>query len=118
MTRAFTFLVAALGMSSCAAPQTAMLPEAPRPQSVDLQEERSVATMHFRPGLYSLDAADRTGWYYRAPEGVIEHSFGTFQKHEGGIFLARNGSQMRGYIVWAGGRTKIGDFSHAYHVFR
>ncbi|MFL6569425.1 MAG: hypothetical protein ACJ8LI_09670 [Chthoniobacterales bacterium] len=69
--------------------------------------------MHFVPGLYSLEATDNTGWFYRAPKGVIEHSFSGSSKHEGGIFLARDTGSMRGYVVWAGGRSKIGNLSSA-----
>jgi hypothetical protein len=89
------------------------------PRFIELQEERSAATMHFAPGLYSLDSVDPTGFYYRAPQGVIEHSFGSFVRHPGGLFVsAANRSTMRGYVVWAGGTTKVGNFSFARSVFR
>jgi hypothetical protein len=101
-------LLFALLLSACAAPRQAMNPDAPPPRGLELQEERRIATMHFHPGLYSLDSSDRTGYYYRAPEGVIEHGFAGSQRREGGIFLARTTSKLRGYVVWAGERRKIG----------
>ena len=65
--------------------------------------------MHFLPGVYSLEAGDNSGWFYRAPTSVIEHSFSGSYKHEGGIFLARDTGSVRGFVVWLGGRSKIGN---------
>ena len=108
-------LLFACVLSSCAAPRAVDV-DAPPPRGIELQEERKIATMHFRPGLYSLDSSDRTGYYYRAPEGVIEHGFAGAQRREGGIFLARYTRKMRGYVVWAGERRKIGSVSRVEFV--
>lgn len=88
------------------------------PQLIQLEEERSVATVHFPRGLYSLDREDNRGYYYRATHRVIKHSFAGFDSYEGGIFVPKNGRRLRGYIVWAGGYTKLGDLSHAKFTFR
>ena len=109
-------LLVALLLSSCAAPRNAIDRDAPPPHGIRLQEERRIATMHFQPGLYSLDSSDRNGYYYRAPEGVIEHGFAGSQRREGGIFLARHTGKMRGYVAWAGERRKIGSVSRAEFV--
>ena len=74
--------------------------------------------MHFPAGVYSLDSADATGWFYRAPRGVMQHGFGGSYQHEGGIFLARSDGSIRGYVIWAGGRTKLGNLSGAPLQFR
>ncbi|MDQ6622480.1 MAG: hypothetical protein M3Y86_03220 [Verrucomicrobiota bacterium] len=117
LLRAILFLFC-LALASCSTTQRASFANEQPPRAVELAEERSVATMHFAPGIYLLDAADRTGWFYRAPEGVIEHGFGAFARHEGGIFLARAGGGVRGYVVWAGGRTKLGNLAGARLQFR
>ncbi|MDQ6859671.1 MAG: hypothetical protein M3032_00735 [Verrucomicrobiota bacterium] len=117
MARSLACLVVAFALASCAAPQP-FAPESPPPHAIELQEERAISTMHFRPGLYSLDASDHTGYYYRAREGVMQHTSAGFVRHEGGIFRARSTGRLRGYVIWAGGRTKIGDLSNAYHVLR
>jgi hypothetical protein len=109
-------LLIALLLSSCAAPRKAIAPDAPPPRGIELQAERRIATMHFRPGLYLLDSSDRTGYYYRAPEGVFEHGFAGAMRREGGIFLARRSGKMRGYVVWAGERRKIGNVTQVEFV--
>ena len=110
------FFVALL-ICSCAAPPP-IVAEGPPPRLVELQEERRVATMHFRPGLYSLDSTDPSGFYYRAGEGVFEHGFAGSLRREGGIFRERRNGKLRGYVVWAGERRKIGNLTRAQHVFR
>jgi len=110
IARALIFAFALLALVGCASTPRATLSSAPH--AIDLQTEQRIATMHFRPGVYFLDGADSTGWFYRAPDRVLEHSFGGYWiKHEGGIFLARSDGRLRGYVDWAGGRTKIGNIS-------
>jgi len=116
MMHKFVCLGFALLLSSCAAPRKAMAPDAPPPRAIALEEERKIATMHFRPGVYSLDSSDRSGYYYRAPEGVIEHGFAGSLRREGGIFLARSTGKMRGYVAWAGERRKIGSVSRVEFI--
>ncbi|HEY0369649.1 MAG TPA: hypothetical protein VGC85_08645 [Chthoniobacterales bacterium] len=88
------------------------------PGAIELRAERRIATVHFPPGLYSLDQSDRTGWFYHSPTGVIERVFGGSIRHDGGIFLSREGGNARGYMIWAGGRTKLGSISRAELEFR
>ena len=104
-------LLLALALAACAAPRKAINPDVAPPRGIELQKEQKIATMHFRPGMYLLDSSDHTGYYYRAPEGVVEHSFGGSIRREGGIFLARYTGKMRGYVAWAGERRKIGSVS-------
>ncbi len=114
MIQKLTCLLLALSLVGCAAPRQTVDPDAPPPRGMELQERQKIATMHFRPGVYLLDSSDRTGYYYRAPEGVIEHSFGGSIRRDGGIFLARHTGKLRGYVVvWGGERRKIGDLSNA-----
>jgi hypothetical protein len=89
------------------------------PRYVELREEPQIATYHFPRGLYTLEAADDAGYYYRAPRQLIKHSFAGFDQYEGGLFVRKdNRDKIRGYVVWAGGRTKIGNLSRADHQFR
>lgn len=111
IARALVLIVALLLFAGCASAPRAALREPPH--AVELEMECRIATMHFRAGVYVLQAADNSGWFYRAPERVLEHSFGGSYKHEGGIFLARDSGSIRGYVVWAGGRSTIGSISSA-----
>jgi hypothetical protein len=86
---------------------------------VELRDEPQIATFHFPRGLYSLAAEDNAGYYYRAPRRVMKHSFDGFDPYDGGLFVRKDNPRMiRGYIVWAGGRTKIGNLSRGNYEFR
>ncbi|MDQ6807983.1 MAG: hypothetical protein M3Z64_00930 [Verrucomicrobiota bacterium] len=86
---------------------------------MELDSAPSASTVHFPRGVYALESTDERGSYYRAPESVMKHAFGGSQPYDGGIFVdRRDPRKLRGYIIWAGGRTKIGDFSGAPHTFR
>ena len=92
-------------------------PHAPR--YVELRKESQIATFHFPRGLYSLEAEDDGGYYYRAPRQLTKHSFAGSDPYEGGLFVRKgNRTKVRGYVVWAGGRTKIGNLSSAKYEFR
>jgi hypothetical protein len=88
------------------------------PRYLELAEEQSISTVHFPAGLYSLDLVDDDGYYYRARGQVVKHSFAGPAPQDAGIFVSKQNRRMRGYIVWAGGRTKIGNLSHARITFR
>ncbi|HMJ06347.1 MAG TPA: hypothetical protein VK474_08860 [Chthoniobacterales bacterium] len=84
------------------------------PHYADLLEERSIATFHFPRGLYTLEAEDNGGYYYRAPRQLTKHAFSGLQPYDGGIYVRKaKRQQFRGYVVWAGGRTKIGNLTRA-----
>ncbi len=106
-------------LNSCASHSAPPAELRPPPRFVELQAEPSIATFHFPRGFYSLDSEDRAGYYYRAPRAVMKHSFAGFAKYEGGIFLPRvDRTRLRGYVVWAGGVTKIGNLAHERYVLR
>ena len=89
------------------------------PRVVDIREDLSISTIHFPRGSYWLEAEDDAGYYYRAPRPVMKHAFAGFQQYDGGVFVRKGGREkVRGYIVWAGGRTKIGDVSPDDYDFR
>jgi hypothetical protein len=102
-------MLALLLLAACAAPSgPSWIPVS----SLVLHSAPAVATVHFPSGRYFFDREDSSGFYYRAPSGVIKHSFAGSERYDGGVFINRyNPRQLRGYIVWAGGWTKIGDFS-------
>jgi hypothetical protein len=110
-------------VSGCAAERTFRpLPPGegpPVPRVIDVHEELSISTVHFPSGAYWLHAEDDAGYYYRAPRQVVKHAFAGMQQYDGGVFV-RKGSRprVRGYIVWAGGRTKIGNLSPDEYDFR
>ena len=89
------------------------------PRVVDIRDNLSISTIHFPRGSYWLEAEDDAGYYYRAPGPVMKHAFAGFQQYDGGIFVRKGKREkVRGYIVWAGGRTKIGDVSPDDYDFR
>ena len=84
------------------------------PRQITLREEQSISTIHFPRGVYQLTAEDRRGYYYRAPRQVVKHAFAGSMPYDGGIFVdKRRADRVRGYVVWAGGRTKIGNIPSA-----
>lgn len=89
------------------------------PRYLELREEPSIATFHFPPGLYALEAEDNGGYYYRAPRQVTKHAFAGALPYDGGVYVRKGKRQkLRGYVVWAGGRTKIGNLTRADYEFR
>ena len=94
-------------------------PPSNAPRSVELQEEKQIATLHFPAGAYSFCAEDDVGFYYRAPGQIIEHRGRSSVAHQGGLYVnKRNLKRLRGYIHLAGGLTHVGDLSHAHYEFR
>ena len=107
---------AALLLASCA---SAPPDPRPAPHYIELLDEPAISTFHFPPGLYSLGDTDQSGFYYTAPQPVVKHGFPGSIPYQGGIFMRRdNHRRLRGYVIWAGGRTKIGDVSNARYEFR
>ncbi|MGI8436346.1 MAG: hypothetical protein ACR2NX_05515 [Chthoniobacterales bacterium] len=89
------------------------------PRHVELSEEKQISTFHFPVGIYTLQAEDNGGYYYRAPQRLTKHAFPGSQTYDGGIYLRKAPPQrIRGYVVWAGGRTKIGNLTRARVEFR
>ena len=117
------FVVCVALLTSCAADRhlrnfsAAESASASVPRFIELAEEQSISTIHFPRGTYVLEAEDNRGYYYRAPRRVVKHTFSGLEPYEGGIFLARKDRTLRGYIVWAAGRTKVGDLSRARFTF-
>ena len=84
-----------------------------------LQERTSRGTIHYPEGVYTFESEDSSGYYYRAPRSVRQHSFGGSYPHEGGIFvLKRDPQRIRGYIVLGNERRKLGNLSDAPHEFQ
>ena len=90
----------------------------PVPHYLELADEQSISTLHFPAGLYSLDSIDDDGYYYRALNRVVKHSFAGPAPQNAGIFVSKTNRKICGYLIWAGGRTKIGNLSHARISFR
>jgi hypothetical protein len=89
------------------------------PPILELYSEAHAATLHFPSGRYSLSAADRIGYYYRAPGGVVQHTAAGRTVRDGGIFVSkRNPRKLRGYIYLAGAAVHVGNLSRAKHEFR
>jgi hypothetical protein len=90
----------------------------PSPQYLEVYSELHAATLHFPAGVYTLNAVDKIGYYYRAPRKIAEHSGGGSLGREGGIFVSkRNPQKLRGYVYRAGTITHVGNFSRAKHEF-
>ena len=89
------------------------------PPYIELYSQPSAGTLHFPRGLYSLDAVDDKGYYYRAPRKITQHSWSGGLPHDGGLFIEkRNRRKMRGYVILPGGLTHVGNFSSAHYEFR
>jgi hypothetical protein len=86
---------------------------------LEIYSELHAATLHFPAGVYTLNAADKIGYYYRAPRKIAERFGGGSFWREGGIFVSkRNPQKLRGYVFRAGTITHVGNFSRAKHRFR
>jgi hypothetical protein len=89
------------------------------PRYLELYSSKQVATLHFPAGVYTLNALDRIGYYYRAPGKIAEHTGLASFGREGGIFVSkRNREKLRGYVYRAGTITHVGNFSGVKHRFR
>jgi hypothetical protein len=81
---------------------------------IQLDAEKQIATLHFPSGIYSLNAADKIGYYYRAPRKIREGGMWL----DGGIFVSKKDPQkLRGYVYRLGTVTHVGNFSHARYHF-
>jgi len=86
----------------------------PERRYLQLYSEKQIATLHFPAGIYTLDAADKIGYYYRAPSKVREG----YAWRDGGIFVSKRDPQkLRGYIFRAGTITHVGNLSRVQHRF-
>ena len=113
-------LAAALLLTSCASNrQSPFGAGRSTPRFLELLEPIGRGTVHFPQGVYTLESEDSSGYYYRAPRSVRQHSFGASYPHEGGVFVRKSSPlHMRGYIHWASKRTKLGNISEVRHEFR
>ena len=119
------FLLSTLAflLSSCAGsshPRAITPSEGPSSaRYLEIYSELHAATLHFPAGVYTLNAVDKIGYYYRAPRKIAEHFGGGSFCREGGIFVSkRNPQKLRGYVFRAGTITHVGNFSRAKHRFR
>lgn len=86
----------------------------PSRRYLQLESEKQIATLHFPAGIYTLDAADKIGYYYRAPRKIREG----YVLLDGGIFVSKRDPQkLRGYVFRAGTITHVGNLSHARYHF-
>ena len=86
---------------------------------LELRAKTSAGTLHFPPGLYTLDSEDPKGYYYRAPGKVYQRSFSGRLPRDGGIFVSkRNPRKLRGYVIMPSGLTHVGNLSGANYEFR
>lgn len=86
---------------------------------LELRSEVSAGTLHFPAGVYTLDAMDDKGYYYRAPRKIVQRSFSGGLPHDGGIFVEkRDRNRLRGYVIMPGGLTHVGNLSRSDYAFR
>ena len=120
--RPMACIVALLFASCLGSKQFEMIPaEGPPPtaQYLELKSEVAAATLHFPAGSYTLYATDSTGYYYRAPRKIIQHTGGGSVPHEGGVYVRkRDPDNIRGYVFISGALTHVGNFSDTQHEFR
>jgi hypothetical protein len=89
------------------------------PPFLEMRSAPSAATLHFPAGLYSLDSVDNNGYYYRAPQKIVQHSWSGGLPHDGGIFVSkRDRKKLRGYVIMPAGLTHVGNFSSTDYEFR
>src|SRR5204862_6326639 len=116
-------LAISIFLVSCAGsphPRVASATDAERTSRyLEIDSELRAGTLHFPAGVYTLNSADKIGYYYRAPRKIAERTGHGSLWREGGIFVSkRNPQKMRGYIYRAGTITHVGNFSRAQHRFR
>src|SRR5438132_11513373 len=121
-TSLFLLSTLAFLLSSCAGsshPRLVTPSEGPiSPRYLEIYSELHAATLHFPAGVYTLNAVDKIGYYYRAPRKIAEHIGTGSLWREGGIFVSkRNPQKLRGYVYRAGTITHVGNFSGAKHRF-
>ena len=121
-TSLFLLSTLAFLLSSCAGsshPRLVIPSEGPiSPRYLEIYSEPHAATLHFPAGVYTLNAADKIGYYYRAPRKIAEHFGGGSLWREGGIFVSKRDPQkLRGYVYRAGTITQVGNFSGVKHTF-
>src|SRR4051812_7728457 len=100
-----TCYLSLLGCAGSSHPRLVTPSEGPggTPRYLQPYREKQIATLHFPAGIYTLNAADKIGYYYRAPRRIGEHAGGGSMGREGGIFVSkRDPNKLRGY-VWRGG---------------
>jgi hypothetical protein len=72
----FLILTSSFSLFSCAGnshPRLISPSEGPgSPPYLQLYSEKQIATLHFPAGVYTLSAADKIGYYYRAPRKIVE----------------------------------------------
>jgi len=119
------FLLSTLAflLSSCAGsshPRLVTPSEGPiSPRYLEIYSEPHAATLHFPAGVYTLNAADKIGYYYRAPRKIAERIGSGSLWREGGIFVSKRDPQkLRGYVYRAGTITHVGNFSGVKYTFR
>lgn len=115
-TLAFLFF----GCAGSPHPRLVSLSEGPiAPRYLEIDSELHAATLHFPPGVYTLNSVDKIGYYYRAPRRIAEHVGSGSLWREGGIFVSkRNSEKLRGYVYRAGTITHVGNFSRVRHRFQ
>ena len=116
--RSFLILNSYFLFSACAGsshPQLISPSEGPPSRRyIELFQEKQIATLHFPAGVYTLDAVDKIGYYYRAPRKVREGC----ALRDGGIFVSKRDPQkLRGYVFRAGTVTHVGNLSRVGHRF-
>jgi hypothetical protein len=112
----------ALALAACAGsahPPAAGPGSVDAPGAIELSAEVRAGTLHFPAGTYTLNAADRIGYYYRSPRGVSQRSGASLVVRKGGIFVSkRNRAKLRGYVYFGGAVTHVGNLSRAHYEFR
>ena len=104
-----------LGCAGSSHPQLISPSEGPPSRRyIELFHEKQIATLHFPAGVYTLNAADKIGYYYRAPRKIREG----YAWRDGGIFVSKRDPQkLRGYVYRAGAITHVGNLSRVSYRF-
>ncbi len=115
---AFLLVTCHLSLFGCAGsshPQLISPSEGPPTRRyLELYSEKQIATLHFPAGVYTLNAVDKIGYYYRAPRKIREG----YAWRDGGIFVSKRDPQkLRGYVYRAGTITHVGNLSRARYRF-
>src|SRR5436305_10244304 len=63
------------------------------PRYLEIYSEPHAATLHFPAGVYTLNAVDKIGYYYRAPRKIAERAGQGSVGRDGGIFVSKRDPQ-------------------------
>ena len=94
-------------------------PPSGAPEYVVVTKPPQIATLHFPPGSYRFYAKDDRGYYYRAPQPILEHVAGGAIPLKGGVYLLKQQPRVvRPFVYRTGAITHVGKLKRGTYEFQ